>query len=127
VVGGACKLVDADNADQLANEVVSAFSEAFNNVVLHGYAGVPRGDIEVTLSHALVAPDTVELRVSMKDTGRTFDPGQHLELPDEMPERGMGLFIMRSFTDELLYEPGPPNVLTLVKRAKPGKKKSAPP
>jgi serine/threonine-protein kinase RsbW len=129
VVGGACKLIDARDPDQFATEVVSAFSEAFNNVILHGYKGVPPGDIEITISHSAEGVVPVELRLAMKDTGRVFDPGQYLELPEEMPERGMGLFIIRSFVDELLYQPGPPNVLTLIKRTQPGtgRKRSAPP
>ncbi len=117
VVGGACKLVDVADQDQFANEVVSAFSEAFNNVVLHGYAGVERGEIEVRMTLRPAADGAPgELHVALVDTGRVFDPGQYLQLPDEMPERGMGLFIIRSFVDELRYQAGPPNVLLLVKR-----------
>jgi serine/threonine-protein kinase RsbW len=53
----------------------------------------------------------------MTDTGQSFDPDTigPPEL-DELPEGGMGLFIMRSFMDEVDYHPGPPNVLRLKKR-----------
>jgi serine/threonine-protein kinase RsbW len=128
VVGGACKFAEAHDPEQFATEVVSAFSEAFNNIVLHGYAGVPPGDIEMRIVARALDADTQELSLEIRDHGRIFDPGQYLELPDEMPERGMGLFIIRSFMDELRYVAGPPNVLTLVKRCRKGdKKKTAPP
>ncbi len=133
VIGGACKFVEADDAEQFATEVVSAFSEAFNNIVLHGYrdiraSGTPPGNIEVVIHHRAVDDATRELTIAIKDHGRVFDPAQYVEPPDEMPERGMGLFIIRSFMDELRYQAGPPNVLTLVKRCRQGeRKKSAPP
>ncbi len=127
VVGGACKFVEAKDPDQFATEVVSAFSEAFNNIVLHGYDGVPRRDIEIRIGYRSVDAQTRELSIELEDEGRVFDPGQYLELPDEMPERGMGLFIIRSFVDELRYVAGPPNVLTLVKRCPQGERRSSPP
>ena len=34
---------------------------------------------------------------------------------DGLPESGMGLFIIRSFMDEVVYEPGSPNVLRIAK------------
>lgn len=128
VVGGACKFVEAEDPEQFATEVVSAFSEAFNNIVLHGYEGVPRRDIDLRIVARDLNDETQELSLEIRDEGRIFDPGQYLELPDEMPERGMGLFIIRSFMDELRYAAGPPNVLTLIKRCKRGaRKKTTPP
>ena len=127
MVGGACKFVGAHDADQFATEVVSAFSEAFNNIVLHGYDGVPQQDIEIRIVHRSVSETTRELSIELRDEGRVFDPGQYLELPDELPERGMGLFIIRSFMDEMRYVAGPPNVLTLVKRWPGSETQSRPP
>jgi serine/threonine-protein kinase RsbW len=55
--------------------------------------------------------------VEIVDMGHTFDPAL---IPDPqletLPEGGMGLFIIRSFVDDVEYEPGPPNVLRLKKR-----------
>jgi serine/threonine-protein kinase RsbW len=52
----------------------------------------------------------------MVDEGQPFDPSGYQKLPDSLPEGGMGLFIIRSFVDEVRYVGGPPNTLTLVKR-----------
>jgi serine/threonine-protein kinase RsbW len=140
VVGGSCKFLGAvstpesltagelnamgpggsELSDQFVTEVVSAFSEAFNNLALHGYRDMPPGRIDIEIIAVADAQEeadgTGRLILRITDTGRVFDPSDHMDLPDELPERGMGLFIMRSFMDEVTYAPGPPNVLTLVKR-----------
>jgi serine/threonine-protein kinase RsbW len=92
--------------------VISAFGEAFNNVAVHGYRGLPTGPVDVE-----VAWDAEKLVVTMIDSGHTFDPSS-VGPPnlDDLPEEGMGLFIMRSYMDEVDYRPGPPNILRLVKR-----------
>jgi serine/threonine-protein kinase RsbW len=57
------------------------------------------------------------MRVMIKDTGVSYDPCQAIP-PDleSLPESGMGIFIMRSFVDEITYVAGSPNILTLFKR-----------
>jgi serine/threonine-protein kinase RsbW len=128
VVGAACKLFSRgasdstppglsagnDLADEMVSQVVSAFSEAFNNLALHGYKGVTPGNIEIRVD-LVNDGDVAVIVVEMKDTGHVFDPAQHMDLPEELPERGMGLFIIRSFMDDVGYVAGPPNVLTLRK------------
>jgi serine/threonine-protein kinase RsbW len=105
----------AELVDPFSMAVLSAFSEAFNNLALHGYRDMPRGTIDIEVrSEGSTAEGALYIRLA--DTGRVFDPSQYVEPPDELPERGMGLFIMRGFLDEMRYEAGPPNVLTLVKR-----------
>jgi serine/threonine-protein kinase RsbW len=93
------------------HQVVSAVSEAFNNVVLHAYAGRSSGELALEIESQREG-----LRIVMTDQGRPFDPPA-VPVPDlgELPESGMGLFIIRSFMDEVVYTPGPPNVLVLVK------------
>jgi serine/threonine-protein kinase RsbW len=93
-------------------QVVSAFSEAFNNIAIHGYAQEPLGSIDIEIGW-----NSDEVVIQMTDTGPSFDPDT-IEAPelDELPEGGMGLFIMRSFMDEVQYQPGPPNVLRMIKR-----------
>jgi serine/threonine-protein kinase RsbW len=105
--------------DEFATRVVSAFSEAFNNIAIHGYKDAPAGvappmserrvDIEVS-------SDDTELVIRLVDHGKVYDPASYAELPDELPERGMGLFIIRSFMDEISYTAGPPNTLVLRKK-----------
>lgn len=115
LVSTACKMAlesdaDAEPAD-FEPEVVSAVGEAFNNVALHGYAGVTPGQVQIEVEW-----DRERLVVTMVDSGSTFDPSSVAPPKlDEMPERGMGLFIMTSCMDEVDYQPGPPHVLRLVK------------
>lgn len=116
LVSTACKMafdpaLDAEDPD-FEPEVVSAFGEAFNNVAVHGYRGVPPEPVQIEVDW-----DDAGLTITMTDTGRVFDP-ESVAPPDldDLPERGMGLFIMASSMDEVDYRPGPPNVLRLVKR-----------
>ncbi len=117
-VAAVCKLshtrpgMPGGGSRRFTNELMSAVGEAFNNVVLHAYAGTESGAVELELSWT---PETVVVQV--KDTGMSFDfdavPLPNLELPQE---KGMGVFIIRSFVDEAEYRAGCPNVLTLTKR-----------
>jgi anti-sigma regulatory factor (Ser/Thr protein kinase) len=92
--------------------VVSAFGEAFNNVAIHGFRGQPPGSVDIEISWT-----EEQIVIQMSDSGRSFDPDAVPELAlDDLPEGGMGIFIMRSFMDEIEYEAGPPNVLRMVKR-----------
>lgn len=94
------------------NELVTAFGEAFNNIVLHGYRGRTDGEIEI---EAEIAPHAVTLR--LLDTGREVDFG-NVETPDlaAMPEGGMGVFMIHALVDNVDYRGGSPNVLSLTKR-----------
>jgi serine/threonine-protein kinase RsbW len=125
VVSAASKLVQPGRrGTKFDVEVVSAFGEAFNNIAIHGYQDEP-GEVEVEIE---LEADGLTLRIS--DRGRSFDP---LDVPDpeldDLPERGMGLFIIRSFVDRMVYTPGDPNVLELEKRCSvaQGAEDSAPP
>lgn len=113
----ACKLIatvtqqQGPNGDDLPMHVVSAVSEAYNNIVLHGYAGREPGSVQMTIEKC---PGCV--RVVLKDTGASFDPSQSLPPDlDALPVSGLGIFVMRSMVDELSYVAGSTNVLTLVK------------
>jgi len=83
--------------------------EAYNNIALHGYAGREPGTIRMEIEQG-----SDWIRVVLTDTGASFDPaGARPPDLDALPESGLGVFIMRSFVDEVTYVPGPPNVLTL--------------
>jgi len=100
------------DGDEFEAQAVSAFGEAFNNVAIHGFREMAVGDVDIEISWT-----ADQIVIEMTDSGRSFDPDT-VEPPalDELPEGGMGIFIMRSFMDEVAYKPGPPNVLRLVKR-----------
>jgi serine/threonine-protein kinase RsbW len=102
--------------DRFDNQVVSAASEVFNNIAIHGYGDSRTGNVEIELD---IAEDAITLRFA--DTGKSFDP-RVVAPPNlgSLPESHMGLFIVRSFVDEVSYTPGDgsdqPNRLFLVKR-----------
>lgn len=120
MVASACKLVEVRKADavsaklkrdgQFTAQVMSAFGEAFNNVVLHSYdhAG---GHLQIEVE---LAQDALTIRIM--DFGKTFDihnvPTPNL---DDLPESGLGLFIIRSCMDVVTYIPGTPNVMSMTK------------
>jgi serine/threonine-protein kinase RsbW len=115
VVSASCKVFAADAKQlppqQFQEQVVSAVGEAFNNTVLHAYRD--RADGRVTIE---IEPKGELLEIRIIDSGTSFDlsavPTPHL---DELPESGMGLFIIRSFMDDVAYRSGPPNILYLRK------------
>jgi serine/threonine-protein kinase RsbW len=116
VVSAACSLAARDrkpSPDQpFDDELISAFGEAFNNIAIHGYEGVPVREIEVEIE---AAEDAIIIR--MTDWGRSFD-FDDAPVPElvEPAEGGFGVYIIKAFTDEVSYRPGCPNVMTLTKR-----------
>jgi serine/threonine-protein kinase RsbW len=100
-------------------DMILALNEAVTNIIVHGYQNQP-GLIEVE-----VKQQQGDLTVCLRDQAAPFDPTR-VATPDidaplsQRPFGGMGVHIMRSFTDELTYRATPEgdNELTLVKRAK---------
>ena len=119
-VSASCKLVTSRPFGPVWNdfqmEVVSAFGEAFNNVVQHGYRGNSEGLIQIDVR---IAPGRIDIDLS--DWGTAFDP-KAVPVPDldGLPENGLGLYIMQSFMD-ISYRPGQPNILTLSKALRSGR------
>jgi len=118
-VSAACKLVrdrpDPSTEDAEWNafrmQVVTAVSEAFNNIVLHAYAGREDGIIEMN-----IRTGRNHISVELRDFGDSFDPNEIPEPDlDRLPESGLGMFIIKELMD-VSYRPGRPNVLTLSKR-----------
>ena len=122
LVAEACRLARGDDprdassmsfdmCDPFDAEFVTAFAEIYNNIVLHAY-GRRIGEIDIAI-------DVGEgcITVEVRDTGASFDPCTIPEPDlDALPEGGMGLHIARAMVDEVVYEPGPPNLWRLVKR-----------
>jgi serine/threonine-protein kinase RsbW len=128
VVGSSCKLLGKSvqgagqgDGDELESQVISAVGEAFNNIAIHAYGGWEApGDVDIE-----IAATNEEITIRMSDTGQSFDPTRVPE-PDlaGLPEAGMGLYIMRSFMDSVVYTagrtPAASNVLVLSKRRAAG-------
>jgi serine/threonine-protein kinase RsbW len=127
-VAGACRLVgergrpplsvqeSIDLSERFDAALVSAVSEIFNNIVIHGHGG---GDVDADVVIGIGAGNQcICLRIT--DTGEPFDD-RAIPRPDlrSLPEAGMGLYIARSCLDELEYRPGPPNLWHLTKCMKP--------
>ena len=109
LVASACNLVSRSR-DSFQDEVVSAFGEAVNNVVLHGHTA-SEAEIEIEIQPA---PDHLTIR--LMDYGRGFDPRAAPEPDlDSLPESGLGVYILRSFMDDISYASGTPNTLTMTK------------
>lgn len=86
----------------VVEELIVAVNEALANIVRHGYRNKP-GDIGVTV---VSGPDSVSVR--LLDEGPGFDPttvtSPDTTLPlEERPFGGMGVHMMRAFSDELKY------------------------
>jgi len=113
-VAAACKLVTPPTDNRALQEfrmqVVTAVGEAFNNIVLHSYAGRDDGTVEMDIK---TQPDCIS--IEFRDWGDSFDPDA-VPLPDldNLPESGLGIFIIKTLM-EIRYAPGHPNVLTLSK------------
>jgi serine/threonine-protein kinase RsbW len=125
VVGAACKLVGTPEEstgpirnNAWDNEVVSAFGEAFNNAAIHSYDGDKPGDVAIEVD---VGPTSITIRLI--DYGNSFVLDD-VPLPDleALPESGLGLYIIRSFMDEVKYVAGSPNVLSMTKHLDPARR-----
>jgi serine/threonine-protein kinase RsbW len=82
--------------------VLIAVNEAATNIILHGYQGQP-GIIEVEVAYAQDA-----LVVCLRDRAPQYDPtsapNPDFTLPlEQRPFGGLGVYMMRQLTDELIY------------------------
>jgi serine/threonine-protein kinase RsbW len=114
MVASACRLVSGRGGvtgRTFDNEVISAFSEAFNNVVIHSY-GRSAGEIEIEIEI-----ERAGIVIRLLDYGKSYDL-QNVAEPDltTLPESGLGIYIMRACMDDVTYTSGRPNVLKMTKR-----------
>ncbi len=118
-VSSACKLVAPLSSmlhREFADHVVSAFAEAYNNAALHSYRGRAPGNIEIEIDDGQWQ-GTQAMIIRMRDFGNSFDLAQ-VPTPDldSLPESGLGIFIIKSFMDDVSYQAGAPNILSMTKR-----------
>jgi anti-sigma regulatory factor (Ser/Thr protein kinase) len=94
------RLEAAGEPEGFGYQVISAFNEAFNNVNTHGGKGDNRQDLLV-----VIEVTEQQLIIEMQDDGDSFKMKEETPNLDQLRESGMGLFIMRSFMDQLDYKP----------------------
>ncbi|MCC7542098.1 MAG: ATP-binding protein [Deltaproteobacteria bacterium] len=124
VVAGLCQTLAREHGiEGLDADVLTAFNEAFNNVVIHAYDGLA-GQV-----HLELAVDEGSLVIKLLDSGRpfrlediqppAFAGGDALAI-DDLPEGGMGVYLMRAVMDDVCYvaasSHGDRNCLTMIKR-----------
>ena len=110
-----------DLSDRFSAEMVSAVSEIFNNIAIHGYPGEATGELMIEME---LVGDQLVAKIS--DHGNAFDPS---DVPspqlETLPEGGMGIHIASACVDEIEYTPGPPNVWRMRKALARAKKRRA--
>ena len=89
-------------------DLTVAVGEACNNAISHAFDedAIKTGRARMKLS---VCVTEQEVRVEVEDQGRGFDP-KRLKPREDTPvpaSRGLGLYIMRQFVDELRVESSP--------------------
>jgi serine/threonine-protein kinase RsbW len=94
-----------------------ALDEACVNIIEHAYANHETGEIEVTIESA---PGVCT--ICLTDFGEPYDPSQvaqprfGIDMEEANPG-GLGLYLMRTMTDDVQYVVGPQgNSLIMVKR-----------
>lgn len=104
---------------EAVDHVEVAVDEACTNVLDHAYQAM---DPKPPLRMAITTSD-VAFTVDILDRGKTFDYGSYTEpeFPDhwlEGHERGLGLYLIHQFVDDVQYEtlPGHQNRMRLIKR-----------
>lgn len=103
-----------DVAQRAIYQVISAFNEAFNNVVIHSSLSMN----EQLTVRAERFTDRVELQI--EDAGVAYHPDLAAlnDDPDplDLDAGGIGLLLIKKCMDEVRYERSDRNVLRLIKR-----------
>ncbi len=115
-VAEACRQAGAPA--ETCSALTLAVDEACTNIIEHAYDGTAGGAIEIAVESL-----GEELRVTLRDRGRPFDPAA-VPRPDlsadwkERPIGGLGWHLIRASVDDVDYgpDPGGGNRLILVKR-----------
>lgn len=92
----------AVNREVLGYELNTVLTEAVANVIFHANQGDPTRCIEITLS-----VEGNRITISIYDEGHGFEAANRALAatctPDDLSERGRGIFIIRSLMDSVTY------------------------
>jgi anti-sigma regulatory factor (Ser/Thr protein kinase) len=100
----------AQPPDPFTAELVSAIAVLVNNVSRQQGQRAAEGTIEIHLT-----PRPGCLKVELRESGASLDLRDADPDLEWSPERGKRMYIVRSFVDELRYQPGAPNTWWLLK------------
>jgi serine/threonine-protein kinase RsbW len=95
--------------EEFYGNVLIAVTEAVNNAIQHGNAGVSGAEVIVNVGNS-----TNEFVFNVKDMGRGFD---YDNLPDPtapeniLKENGRGIFLMKNLSDQVEFEDNGKSVL----------------
>ncbi|PKN07472.1 MAG: hypothetical protein CVU73_11945 [Deltaproteobacteria bacterium HGW-Deltaproteobacteria-8] len=110
----------SDEADALE----LAVCEAANNAIKHAYTGRPDGVVQVTL-----AVDGTGLVMCVSDKGAPLEDKQKLNNDlavarslEDLPEGGMGLFLIRNAADSVGYKAGEHGNVLIIRKGFSGAK-----
>jgi anti-sigma regulatory factor (Ser/Thr protein kinase) len=111
-------LLNESVPQEVVGEIRLIAEEGISNIILYAYeSGNDKRRIEVTVSC-----DGKVVQLELRDDGRPYNP-LHAPSPDldapleARPEGGLGIYLMRSLTDEMSYaRKSGWNVLVLKKR-----------
>ena len=110
-------MIDFGADEDVVGELVLAVNEAVTNIIVHGYKERP-GSVRIELERR-----DEDIVIRLTDQAPPFDPTKmpavDISIPlDQREYGGMGVHMMREFTDELHYRATPTgeNELTFVKR-----------
>lgn len=100
------------NTPDLNVHVISAFGEAFNNIVDHAYRGDQTGVVDIEFA---VSPQCLSITLADRGVGFDIDSVEKPNL-ESLPERGLGLVIIQSVMSRVDYRRiGDRNTLTMEK------------
>ena len=88
-------------------DIKLAVTEAINNAIQHAPLHTPPG-VNLTIS-IVIETSASGLWIDITDQGRLCDelPAPGAARPDELPENGLGLMLIRSLMDEVDHQSGP--------------------
>lgn len=112
LLNSVCETIENEKQiSNISNHVLSAFNEAFTNIVLHSYDDDLKGHVEIEIGF-----DDKSIRLIIIDYGKGFNPDKIIPPDlDLLPEGGLGWFIIKSFMNRVSYKRGDKNVLIMEK------------
>lgn len=101
-VAESCRLFQVE--EEITESMKMAADEICSNVILHGYQGLPAGDLTVTVEY-----HESEVRIVTEDAGHPFHPEvtSGPDLGNDINKRkigGLGIYMVKELMDEIVHE-----------------------